>query len=103
MTTIHLDADYIRGGVTVHVTSYGNGSTALILRDRNGEQLGVATVALDESPEPGNVFIKDWSENSGLLAALQRAGVVGPVVRELPTGYVTAYEVPLLLDVAAAR
>lgn len=102
MTTVQLDADYISGEVTIQAATYRDGSTALILLDREGEQLGVATVALDEKPARGNVFIKDWSENSGLLAALQRAGVVGPVVREVPTGFVTAYEAPLLISVAVA-
>lgn len=103
MTTVTLDADYIQGDVILDATTYPNGSTALVLLDTDGQQLGVATVALDELPDDGNVFIKDWSENSGLLAALQRAGIVGSVIRAIPTGFVTVYEVELLASVAAGR
>ena len=42
--------------------------------------------------EPGNVLIKNWSENQGVYEALLKAGVIGPVLREVPTGFVTAYE-----------
>jgi hypothetical protein len=58
-----------------------------------------ATVALEQLPAEGHVFIKDWSENSGMLASLQAAGVIGDVVRVIPTGFVVAHEVPLLMEV----
>lgn len=103
MTTVYLDADYITGDVTIEATTYGNGTTALLLVDEYGERLGVATVALDEVPAAGNVYVKSWSENAGLLEALQRAGVVGDVVREIPSGFVTVYEVPLRIAVGAGR
>ena len=102
MTTVTLDADHIKGDVILDAATYPNGSTALLLLDNDGQRLGVATVALDELPADGNVFIKDWNDNSGLLAELQRAGVVGPIVRDIPSGFVTVYEVPLLIDPAAS-
>ena len=102
MSTVTLDAHYINGEVAIRAATYPNGSTALLLIDTDGEQLGVATVALDELPGDGNVFIKDWSENSGLLAALQRAGIVGPVIRDIPTGFVTVYEVELIDELQGA-
>ena len=40
----------------------------------------------------GNVLIKNWSENEGVYEALFKAGVVGPIIRHVPTGFVTAYE-----------
>ncbi len=62
----------------VEKTQYSNGVTALILNDAHtGEEVTVATVNL-----PGvrcgknEVFIKDYSENDGILEALQAAGVV---------------------------
>jgi hypothetical protein len=94
--TVHLDAPYIKGEVVIRKSTYPNGSTALLLDSTNGEPLAVATVALDVLPDDGNVFIKSWSENEGLLDSLQRAGVVGPVIRSVPTGFVSAQEVKVL-------
>ncbi|WP_433855197.1 hypothetical protein [Streptomyces kronopolitis] len=50
------------------------------------------------TPEPGNVFIKDWFEHSGLTARLAQAGLVKPV-RALTVGPFgpTAYEVQVTL------
>jgi hypothetical protein len=56
-------------------------------------------VALEELPGPGNIFIKDWNENAGILGALQQLGIVGPVIRTLPAGYVEAHEVALLTEI----
>ena len=42
--------------------------------------------------DPGHVLIKNWSENEGIYEALLKAGVIGPVVRRVPTGFVEAYE-----------
>jgi len=57
---------------------YSNGRTALVLIDaRNQEEVAVATINLPDQPlEPGQVFIKDYSENAGMLAALEQAGIV---------------------------
>lgn len=41
---------------------------------------------------PGYVLIKNWSENEGVYEALLAAGVIGPVEKHVPTGFVTAYE-----------
>ena len=62
----------------VEKTTYRNGRPALILNDvHSGEQIAVATVNLPNVPAGRNdVFIKDYSENEGMLAALQSAGVV---------------------------
>lgn len=73
---------------TVEKTAYGNGRTALVLRDAlDGEQVAVATVNLPGVPVgPGEVFIKDYSENEGMLAALERAGVVQPTGEHASSG-----------------
>jgi|688.fasta_scaffold963504_1 hypothetical protein len=97
MSTVHLDAPYINGEAVIKRATYPNGSTALLLESTTGESLAVATVALDVLPDDGNVFIKSWSENEGLLDSLQRAGVVGPVIRSVPTGFVSAQEVKVLV------
>jgi hypothetical protein len=96
--TIRVSTQYISEDAVIERRTYPNGSTALCLDGLDGEHLAVATVALEQLPAKGNVFIKDWSENTGMLACLQDAGVIGDVVRVIPTGFVVAHEVPLLLE-----
>lgn len=83
---------------TVSYNRYADGVTpALQVTDsETGEPLLTASVALDQPPREGHVFIKDWSENAGVLEALQSAGIVGEVTREVPSGYVQVKEVPLI-------
>lgn len=81
---------------------YADGSTALTVYGLDGIPCCTTTVCLieyNETPSEGNVFIKNYSENEGVLEALQAAGVVGDVTRVVPCGYVEAYEVPLLVEV----
>lgn len=69
---------------------YPSGEIAIMIIDRDGtsepglsypgERLGVATTALVAygypRPEPGNVWLKTWSENEGIAEALVAGGVV---------------------------
>lgn len=103
MTTFQLTTMLIDETVVIEKATYPNGSTALVMKALDGEPIGYATAALDGAlPGDGNVFIKDWSENTGVLAALQNAGLVGPVIRSVPHGFVEAHEVPLLSPLAEA-
>ncbi|MFD8609493.1 hypothetical protein [Streptomyces sp. NPDC059631] len=73
----------------------------LILKSAEGgtaEPISTSLAGYGLTPEPGNVFIKDWSEHSGLTARLERAGLVKPV-RELTVGPFNspAYEVQVTL------
>ncbi|HTU17854.1 MAG TPA: DUF4313 domain-containing protein, partial [Gemmataceae bacterium] len=74
--------------------AYGNGRTALVLVDaKDREEVAVATVNLPEAPlKPGEVFIKDYSENEGMLAALEKAGIVQVTGETVRSGFV---EVPV--------
>jgi hypothetical protein len=94
---VNIDAAYVQGEAVLKKSSYPNGSTALLLETVSGEPLAVATVALDELPDEGCVFIKDWSENAGILNSLQQNGIVGPVIRNIKTGFVHASEVKVLV------
>ncbi|MFF8902526.1 hypothetical protein ACF082_34215 [Streptomyces lydicus] len=62
------------------------------------EPISISLQGYGLTPEPGNVFIKDWSEHSGLTARLERAGLVKPVhaLNVGPFGS-TAYEVQVTL------
>ena len=103
MTTVQMRTRFINESVVIQKATYPNGSTALLLKSENGEPLGYATAVLEELPANGHVFIKDWNENDGVLDALQQAGIVGPVVRSVPAGFVAAQEVELLADLPNAR
>ncbi|MEV7952888.1 hypothetical protein [Streptomyces sp. NPDC088141] len=79
-------------GALVH----DNENSVLELENAEGpaEPISVSLQGYGLTPEPGNVFIKDWSEHSGLMASLARAGLV-KVVHSLTVGpYLSkAYEV----------
>lgn len=97
LQTRYVEADR----AVLRLSRYQDGSRAIEILDERGSPLVRATVCLvgyDEAPAPGNVFIKNWSENEGVLESLQRAGIVGEVVRTVPCGYVEAHEVPLLFS-----
>src|SRR5690606_10426483 len=73
---------------------YGNDRPALQLIDaEDGSPIATATVNLPDLPAgPNQVFIKDYSENEGMLAALVAEGVVKPTGQTVRSGYV---EVPV--------
>jgi len=68
---------------------YGNGRPALILNDsRTGKQVAVATVNLpDVEADRNEVFIKDYSENEGMLRALVDARVVMSLCDSIRVGF----------------
>ncbi len=74
MKTVH----FLGFECVVSKARYANGRPALILKDaHNGEEVAVATVNLPAvAVGPNQVFIKDYSENEGVLAALDAAGIV---------------------------
>lgn len=69
---------------------YTNGRPALQLIDaHDGEPFLVATVNLPDIVAGRNeVFIKDYSENEGILAVLEEAGVVKATGRTVISGFV---------------
>ena len=75
---------------------------ALVLHDVvDDEMVAVASVNLPDEPlPPGHVFIKDWSENEGILAALVRGGIVADTGIRIPTGFVEAALCRILVDVS---
>ena len=94
---ISVNTKYCEGTVELNFAKYGNGSTA-IQAFQGGKPMFVATVALDETPPRGHIFLKGWSENEGVPAALEKAGVVKRTGRKIPTGYVEAEEAELLIS-----
>lgn len=85
--------------VTINHKRYaGNGRHVLELRDvDDGSVVMIATTNLPHVDlGPSEVIIKNYSENEGVLEFLQENGIVGPVKREVPTGWVTCQIVDLL-------
>lgn len=101
MTTIRFHTKYSHEDqATLRKAYYGDDTTALLVEA--GEPVATCTVSLvayGEKPADGNVFIKDYGENEGVLQALQDEGVIGPPIREVPCGYAVAYECPLIMEI----
>jgi len=73
----------------VEFGQYVNGRIAIDLICQTGERMARATVN-DDMPSLADdeVAIKDYSENAGMLKALQAAGVVGEPLRYIASGFV---------------
>lgn len=93
----HIKSKYCDEEVELVFGHYGDGSTAIQGISLDGEPIFKATVALDEKPAEGCVFLKGWSENEGVPEALIKAGVVELTGRKVKTGFCEAVEAKLLL------
>lgn len=93
---IFVKSKHINEEVELNFRKYGNGSPAITATSLDGEPMFTATVALDEKPADGCVFLKGWSENEGIPEALVKAGVVELTGGGVETGYCLAIEAKLL-------
>ena len=93
---------YSSGGYLWRGKYQDNGTLALmLLNPREGEREMTVTVNLPNAVlDEDCVWVKDWSENEGIVDALVRAGVGRTTGRTWPTGFVEAVEfrVTLPLD-----
>lgn len=77
---------------------YGNGCTAIMLvaaedDEIPGEPIATASVNLEDGVVgEGEIAIKDYSENEGMLEAMVDAGIVSEPLRMEASGYV---EIPV--------
>ncbi len=73
----------------IEKVAYGNGRTALLLRDiEDGAPVAKATVNVpDASLQDGQVIIKNYDENEGMLNALIEAKIVSHPIGSIMTGY----------------
>jgi Rieske Fe-S protein len=76
-----------------------SGRVALQLIDSyDGSPVAMATVNIHYIElAPGEVIVKDWSENEGMLEALVNAGIVEDTGRVVRTGFVDANICKLLV------
>lgn len=72
----------------IKIGRYSNNRTALQLVSSTGEPLLTATVNLPNQELPENqVFIKNYSENTGILAVLQEKNIISLVDRQINSGF----------------
>lgn len=92
---VELQTKYLKPG-TYKLRSpgqYADGSLALEVWSSDHERQLRATVCIQgANVAHGCVLIKDWSENEGILAALQKAGVIEPPERAVSSHFVQAHE-----------
>lgn len=73
----------------IQFRKYGNDRWAIEMLDEDGEHAGTASVNLPDHPLPEHcVFIKDYSENAGVLVGLLSAEVVIDTGIRVPSGFV---------------
>lgn len=107
MSQTSAPAPVVKYGVTIEFSAIAlNGSlhhdderrTLTLMTDEGPERVSVNLEAYGLVPAPGRVFIKDWSEHSGLAESLQRAGLAR-LVRSVEVGPFasTAHEVEVTL------
>lgn len=80
--------------------AYSNGRTAIELVDHiDGSPIAVATVNLPDEPlDESEVFIKDYSENEGMLVALINANIISYPISFVESGFVTIPKCKLLTN-----
>ena len=89
----HIKSKHCNEQVVLKFGFYANKSIAIRgFSLQEGEPMFTATVALDEMPAEGCVFLKGWSENKGIPEALVKAGVVRLTGRKVNVGLVTVLE-----------
>jgi hypothetical protein len=101
-TSVRFHTKYVReDNAAIWRGTYRDGTTALSVKTANCEPLLALTVSLeayDDFPADGNVFVKSWSENTGVFEALHAGRIVGDVIRSIPlAGRDEAYECRLLI------
>ena len=77
---------------------YANGRKAIVLMDAtDGEQIAVATVNMPyDKLQEDEVFIKDYSENEGMLNFLVENKIVEYPHETVPSGFVLIYKCRLV-------
>ena len=78
------------------VLHYNNGSKAIQLYDANdGDPVATASINIPEWTQRENeIFIKEYSENSGITESLVKAKIIEPDYRTIPYG---PYRAPIVV------
>lgn len=96
----HKNIHVVFQGYDCYLTQaqYTNNRVALELVDfKSGMPIARATVNAPEvSLRPDEILIKDWSENAGMLQALEKAGVVRRTGESVHNGFIEIPKCQLL-------
>ena len=85
--------------LTVRLKQYSNGGTAIILdNDAYDDRYCVASIWIQNACQEGEVAIKDWSENEGVMKALMDGGIIGPKKTSIQCGFAEATIHDLLIE-----
>ena len=99
-----MNVRYKQRDCVVNIMHYGNNRPAIVLTTVSGEPIAKASVNITcFRPEEGEVLIKDYGENEGILKCLTDARVVEPSGKELWTGDVKLHICKLLVPVPRSR
>ena len=93
-----LKTTYAEYNVSLSMGKYSNGRTAMTLIDtEDGAPVMVATVNVPETDlNEGEIIIKNYGENEGVLEFLVDNGITSSPVRWITTGWVKCPVVNLL-------
>ena len=93
-----IKTKHFSGDVSVGFGQYqDNLRPTIMIMDLNGRTTMIASVNLPDEPcEPGHTYIKDWSENEGILQSLLDAGIIRDTGKSARTGFVSARYVQIL-------
>ncbi|KAB1661679.1 hypothetical protein F8O07_07175 [Pseudoclavibacter sp. CFCC 13796] len=94
-----LVGDFALNGVTypdARVTFSGTeDSGSVVLWNDEGEIADISVNIPGATPAEGCIFVKNWSENAGMLESLESAGIGTRTGRYVETGFVSAPELRL--------
>lgn len=93
-----LKIDFRGEKLSVHLGRYNNyGNPAMQLYDAELMPYMTASVNPEYKLEPGQILIKNYAENTGILDALIDANIVD-VIAEVAVGYTVGYLCKLLIE-----
>jgi len=97
----YIQENFHKWTPTVH--RYNNKRLAVVYISTEDEQFGpesecVATINIpEEQIEADEVIVKDYSENEGIYEEMLKAGHIGPELRRVSSGFISAPVCKLLL------
>ena len=94
------DVKFKKWNCEIELAAYSNGRIAILLNDKDtGEHILTASVNVPEyNLKEDELFIKDWSENEGILKALCEAQIIEDLGQSEPMGFVDAHLCRLLIN-----
>lgn len=103
VATIPVKTKYVQEeAATVWLSKYTSDDVwALLITDDMRQPLITATINMSGYgmiPADNHVFIKDYSENEGILRALIQGGIVLPAAQEINAGFASVHECELAFD-----